>query len=156
MSNMIQKWKNDKTPLFVVVAELKQMLTDKRWTEHFLCSETGDIQSYTSSLKYMFETVHLSRCGYASSIFSEDLALQLIKDALNENIEHIAKWLILEESTSMNIMIIADNEIGTIVYKDQSIDETVQYALMCLRKCDIPSRNTSGFYVEFIFPIANI
>ena len=132
------------------------MLADRRWSEHFLSNENDDIQSYTSSMKYMSETVHLSRCGYASSIFSEDLALQLIKDALTENIEHIAKWLIFEDSTSMNIMIIADNEIGTIVYNDQSIDETIQYALMCLRKCDIPSRNTSGFYVEFIFPIANI
>ena len=146
----------DKTPLFVVVAELKQILEDRRWSENFLSNENDDIQSYTSSMKYMFETVHLSRCGYASSIFSEDLALQLIKDALTENIEHIAKWLIFEENTSMNIMIIADNEIGTIVYKDLSTDETIQYALMCLRKCDSPCRNSSGFYVEFIFPIANI
>lgn len=156
MINLLQKWKNDNAPLFVVIAELKKLLAGRRWSEFFLCSESGDVQSYTSSLKYMRETVHLSHCGYASSIFSEDLALQLIRDALTENIEHIAKWLILDESTSMNILVVADNEIGTIVFNDMSIDETIQYALMCLRKCDSPCRNSSGFYVEFIFPIANI
>lgn len=156
MNNLLQTWQKNGTPIYTVVAELKRMLTDKYWSSYFLHNENDDAVSYTNSLAYMKNTVHLSRCGYASSIYSEDLALQLIKDALSENIANIAKWL-LSDDTSMQIFIVADDSpIGTVVYKDHTIDEEVPYALMCLRKCDIPCKNASGFFVEYIFPISNI
>jgi hypothetical protein len=154
MNNLLQTWKKNGTPIYTVVAELKRMLTDKYWGTYFIVSDQGEQLTYTYTLEYMQRTVHLSRCGYASSIYSEDLALQLIKDALSENIANIAKWL-LSDDTSMQIFIVAD-EIGTVVYKDHTIDEEVPYALMCLRKCDIPCKNASGFFVEYIFPISDI
>ena len=152
MNNLLQSWKESKIPLHVVILELKKLLADKRWSEYYLSSENDDVLSYTNSLKFMKEMAHLSRCGYASSIFSEDLALQLIKDALEENLEYIGRWL-MGNDTSMQLFIFADDPIGTIVYSsDLSIDDEVQYAILCLRKCDIPCKNTSGFFVEYIFP----
>ena len=156
MSNFLQTWKENNTPFHVVVSELKRLLADKRWSEYYLCNENDDVMFYTNSLKFMKETVHLSRCGYASSIFSEDLALQLIKDALEENIEYIGRW-ILSDDSSMQLFLFADDPIGTVVFSsDLSVDEEVQYAIICLRKCDVPCRNTSGFFVEYIFPVSNL
>ena len=153
--NKLQEWQKHKTPAHTIINELKGMLSDKYWGTYYLCNENDDVMAYTNTLNYMRKTVHLSKCGYASSIYSEDLALQLIRDAISENINNIARWLKSEDS-SIQIFIFADNPIGTVVFKDRSVDENVQYALMCLRKCDMPCKNASGFFVEFIFPVANI
>ena len=154
--NKLQEWQKHKTPAHTIINELKGMLSDKYWGTYYLCNENDDVMVYTNTLNYMRKTVHLSKCGYASSIYSEDLALELIRNALSENINNIAKWL-RSDDTSMQIMILGTSTtIGTVVFKDQSIDEEVPYALMCLRKCDTPCKNASGFFVEYIFPVANI
>lgn len=152
----IQKWQKDNASVIQIIAELKNMVSDKYWDTYFTKGDRGEQVAYTSSLDYMYRTVHLSHCGYASTIYSEDLALQLIRDALYENVEHIARW-IKSNDTSMQIMIFGSPEpIGSILYykdRERRLDESASYAVMCLRKNDIPCKNASGFFVEFLYPI---
>ena len=156
MKTFVQEWLENNATTRDVVKDLKGMLNDKKWTSFFTHSEIDEPVTYTHSMNFMCKTVHLSKCGYASSIYSEDLALQLIKDALSENIKSIAKWLLNSDST-MQIFVFADDPIGSAVFKeDKSVDDEVPYAIMCLRKLDEMCCNTSGFMVEYIFPIPNI
>ncbi len=151
----LKKWQKDNTPIPKIIVELKNMVLDKYWDTYFLIGDNGEHQIYTSTLDYMYKTVHLSRCGYASTIYSEDLALQLIRDALSENIEHIARWIKSDES-SMQMMIFGSSGIGSILYykdRDRCLDENASYAVMCMRKNDIPCKNASGFFVEFLYPV---
>ena len=155
MSTKIQEWHKNKATLPDVIADLKKMLEDKCWNSFFTHDESDNGVIYTSSKKYMLETVRLSHCGYASSVFSESLALQLINDALNENVEHIARWLLFSSDSSMSVMIFGDGPLGMVVFDDRSTTE-VQYVLMCLRKCEAPCHNSSGFFVEFLIPVPNL
>ena len=156
MKTFIQEWHENNATTRTVIKDLKGMLNDKKWTSFFTHSEIDEPVTYTHSMNFMYKTVHLSKCGYASSIYSEDLALQLIRDALYENIKNIAKWLLSSDSTKQ-VFIFADDPIGTAVFKeDKSVDEEVPYAIMCLRKFDDMCSNASGFYVEYIFPIPNL
>ena len=156
MKTFLQEWYRNKATINDVIKDLQGMLNDRCWTIFFTHNNFDNPISYTSSLCYMRKTVHLSNCGYASSIYSEDLALRLIKDALTENITNIAKWLLDRNESEMNIFIFADGPIGQAVFKkDYTINDEISHALMLLKKIDGVCNNASGFMVEYIFPVVN-
>ncbi len=130
------------------------MIESPVWTSLF-CHDSQDFMcSYTESLNSLKQLIRISECKFVSSVYSEELALDLIKDAIQENIPYIAQWIISDDS-SMQLMGFCDN-VGYVVYKDKSIDDTANYVVISLRKNEKPCRNSSGFYVEFIYPISDI
>ncbi len=138
--------------LLQIQNELKKMLDSRDWTSHFCHSSKDKMQSYSDSLQNMKRRVHLSEIGYISTVFSEDLALMLIKSCLEDNISHIAKFLISEE-TSIELMgMMMDMNVGYIVNRDQTIQE-VSTVIISIRKNDKPCHNSSGFMVEYIYPV---
>ena len=87
----VDKIIKDKLNLFQIQKDLKEMLESNIWTSHFCHSSNDKMQSYSDGLENMKRRVNLSEIGYMSSVFSEDLALCLIKSCLEDNIFHIAK-----------------------------------------------------------------
>ena len=148
----VDKIIKDKLNLFQIQKDLKEMLESNIWTSHFCHSSNDKMQSYSDGLENMKRRVNLSEIGYMSSVFSEDLALCLIKSCLEDNIFHIAKFL-LSDDTSMELMgMMTDGSVGYIVNRDRTVEES-SMVIISVRKNDKPCRNTSGFYVQYIYPV---
>ncbi len=150
----IDKCLKEKRSITQIQDDLKAMIESHVWTSHFCHNSKDFMCSYSDSLNSLKHMIRLSKCQFVSSVYSEDLALDLVKDALQENIPYIAQW-ILSNDSSMQLMGFCDN-VGYVVYQDKSVDENASYVLVSLRKNEKPCRNSSGFYVEFIYPISEI
>ena len=147
----LDKIQKEKLNVFQIQKDLKQMLGSKDWTSHFCHSSKDKMQSYSDSLQNMKRRVHLSEIGYVSTVFSEDLALTLIKSCLEDNLKYVSNFL-LSNDTSMELMGMMDMNVGYIVNRDQTIQE-VSTVIISIRKNDKPCRNSSGFYVEYAYPV---
>ena len=148
----LDRIKKDKINIFQIQKDLKKMLESNVWTSHFCHCSQDHIQSYTDSLKTMKQRVAFSEAGYMSSIYSEDLALCLIKSCLDDNLSHIANFL-LSDDTSMELMgLMTDGPVGYIVNRKRAVEE-VSSVIISIRKNDKPCRNSSGFYVEYAYPV---
>ena len=147
----VDRIKKEKINVFQTQKDLKHFLESNTWTSYFCHCSEDRMQSYTDSLKNMKRRVLLSEVGFMSSVFSEDLALCLIKSCLAHNIPHIAKFL-LSEDTSIELMGMTDSSVGYIVNKDKSVKESSN-VIISVRKNNKPCRNSSGFFVEYIYPI---
>ena len=148
----LDKIKKENLNLFQIQKDLKQMLESKTWTSAFCHCEKDLMRNYTESLSRLKRRVNLSEIGYMSSVYSEDLALVLIKSCLEDNISHVAKFL-LSEDTSMELMgMMLDGPVGYIVNKDKSVEE-VSSIIISIRKNDKPCQNSSGFFIDYIYPI---
>ncbi len=146
------KIRKENLNLLQIQRDLREMLDSHTWTSHFCHCSNDKMQSYTDSLQNMKRRVNLSEIGYMSSVYSEDLALCLIKSCLDDNLYHIANFLLSEE-TSMELMgMMTDGPVGYIVNRDRSVQE-VSTVIISIRKSDKPCRNTSGFFVGYIYPI---
>lgn len=130
------------------------MIESPVWTSLFCHNSQDFICSYSVSLNYLKNLIRISTSKFVSTVYSEELALDLIKDAIRENIQLIAQWILSDES-SMQLMGFCDN-VGYVVYKDKRIDDAANYVVISFRKNDAPCRNSSGFYVEFIYPVSEI
>ncbi|MEE1011809.1 MAG: hypothetical protein U0L11_07230 [Acutalibacteraceae bacterium] len=147
----VDRIRKEKLNIFHIQKELREMIESKDWTSKFCHNENDKMCTYTESLSALKRKVHLSEVGYVSSVFSEDLALGLINNCLAENIAHIANFLLIDDS-SIELMGMTDSEIGYIVKKYKTIEES-SYVILSIRKNDKPCNNHSGFFVEYIYPV---
>lgn len=148
----LDKIRKQNLNLLQIQNDLKKMLDSRDWTSYFCHCSKDHIQSYTDSLQNMKRRVSISEIGYMPSVFSEDLALCLIKSCLDDNIPHIASFL-CSSDTSMELMgLMTDGSIGYIVNRDRKVEE-VSSVIISIRKNDKPCQNSSGFMVEYIYPV---
>ena len=148
----LNRIKKEKLSVIQIQKDLKHMLESKEWTSSFCHCEKDQMRSYSESLSLLKRRVHLSEISYMSSIYSEDLALVLIKSCLEDNISHIARFLISDDSSLELMGMMLDGNVGYIVNKDKSVEE-VSSIIISVRKNDIPCQNSSGFMVDYIYPI---
>ena len=148
----LDKIKKEKLNLFQVQNDLIQMLSDKSWTSMFCHDEKDTVCIYTDSLQNMKKRVHLSEIGYVSSVYAEDLALVLIKSCLEDNVSHIARFLLSEDSSMELMGMMLDGPVGYVVNKDKSVQDASSI-IVSVRKNDKPCKNSSGFFVEYVYPI---
>lgn len=135
--------------------KLIKLVKNQRWTNMFCRDERDCYVCYTQTYRNMCKDAEMLDIPYVSSVYNEELALQIIKKFVMNNAGQIAEWLAKPEKTNV-FSYIHDTPLGIVKEKGKDDFANVFSAMITIRKCGNSNRNTSGFYVESITPIPEI
>lgn len=151
----LERWLAEGCSAENIGQKLKMLLKNQRWTELFCRDERDCYVGYCQSKLHMRKELEKYDIPYVSSVYNEELALQIIKKCVDENANQIAVWFAQPEKTK-SFLCVDDTPIG-IVRMQGSQDYTASFtALITIQKCGNSNRNRSGFYIESISVIPEL
>ena len=135
--------------------KLKTLLKNQRWTDYFCRDEQDCYVVYCQTNAQMRKEAETYDIPYVSSVYNEELALEIIRDCIKENAKQIADWFGQPEKTK-SFLYVGNEPVGIVkLQKDLEFTPTFT-ALITLKKCGHSNRNCSGFFVSDLCPIPEI
>lgn len=135
--------------------KLKQLLENKRWVDFFCRDERDCYVCYCQTDRELRKESEMYDMQYVSSVYNEELALQIIKEFIQTNAKETAEWLKSSEKTQ-TVVYVGDRSVGIVKMREDVGFTPVFTALVTLRKSLCSNKNRSGFYVESIIPIPEL
>lgn len=152
---LLEKWLDEVGSAENIERKLKMLLKNQRWTDLFCRDEKDCYVGYCQSNSQMRKEIEMYDTPYVSSVYNEEIALQIIRECVEENANQIAVWF-AEPVKTQTFIYVGNTPIG-IVRMQGSQDFTPTFtALLTIRKCGNSNRNRSGFFVESIVPIPEL
>ena len=132
--------------------KLNKIIKNNRWTNLICVDETDKYVGYCKSLQRLQKELKIHKGPYASSVYNEELALQIIRECISINMQQIAIWL-REPDRILSLLFIRETPLGIVLKQGNTDTESVFTASIILKKSDKPNKNRSGFYVSHITPV---
>ena len=152
---LLEKWLNDGCSTENIERKLKILLKNQRWTDLFCRDEHDCYTGYCQTYAQMKKESELYDIQYISSVYNEELALQIIQKCVVENANEIAQWFGRPEKMK-SFLYVADEPIGIVRLKKDTEFTPSFTVLLTLKKCGHSNRNRSGFFVSVIIPIPEL
>ena len=152
---LLEQWLDKGNSSENIERKLKTLLKNQRWTDLFCRDEQDCYAGYCQTYAQMRKEIETYDIPYVSSVYNEELALQIIQKCVVENANEIAQWFGRPEKTK-SFLYVADEPIGIVRLKKDTEFTPSFTVLVTLKKCGHSNRNRSGFYIESIVPIPEI
>lgn len=127
---------------------VKNLINNETEFAKILVDEKGQTKKYSTNEEDAKLFSHITPTSYCPD---EELAKNLIKIIMNENVDKIANWL-LSTNPVLKIRYNSESVIGYKINSPEDDKKSLYNALLTIRK-DIEYKTEHGFYVAGIIPV---